>query len=147
MWLTCSVQCIILCLEGLLPRDLEQCTFEMLWNLLLWYSLVKLRLQSKSTVFLLRAAVTRVGASVRKFQRETAHLDTKKLPKDEKSRGTKRRKKDDGVYTQKVPLSLYTLKWHNMVHACDDVPEVGPSDLMNTQGVSRNRIFYLVHEF
>ena len=74
------IQCIIPCIAGLVPRNLERYILDMLWYLQLWYSLVKLRLQSKSTIFLLSAVVHHVEDSVHKFQQLTEYLDTQQLP-------------------------------------------------------------------
>ena len=61
---------------------------DMLWYLCLWHSLVKLRLQSETTVLMLECVTTDVGAAVRRFCRiSEAAIKTYELPADEAARG------------------------------------------------------------
>ena len=76
-----------------------------------------------------------MGRSVRKFQKDTSKLDTRPLPRDDRERGVKKRRKT-GKEKKRVLLNLHTFKWHNMPHLGEDAPEVGPADIYDTRGVS-----------
>lgn len=118
----------------------------MLWDLVYWHALVKLRLHSQSTVLLLDAATSEVGRSVRRFRRVTDHIETYDLPQDDAAKAKKRRKKkqtddqDPEVPTKKrvckpAKLNLTMYKWHSISHYPEDVPYTGPLDLDSTQTV------------
>ena len=106
------------------PEDVEEHVLDMLWDLVYWHALVKLRLHSQSTVLLLDAATSEVGRSVRRFRRVTDHIETYDLPQDDAAKAKKRRKKkqtddqDPEVPTKKrvckpAKLNLTMYKWHS----------------------------------
>lgn len=108
----------------------------MLWDLSLWHSLVKLRLHSESTVFLLDAAASELGQSVRCFSRATDHIKTYEVPKEDAAKGKKRRKrqvKEGQAPPKQTKLNLKTYKWHNITHYSQDVDEAGPTDAYDTR--------------
>ncbi|KAJ3542003.1 hypothetical protein NM688_g6018 [Phlebia brevispora] len=80
------LQCIISCLEGLLLAPMEQIVFDMIWFLLVWHALAKLRLHTEATVGVFRGATRHLGRAVRKFERACAPLDTQELPKETTAR-------------------------------------------------------------
>lgn len=46
-------QCVIPCLEGLLPVALESVVMDMLWTFLMWHALAKLHTHTETTVTIL----------------------------------------------------------------------------------------------
>ncbi|KAJ3552779.1 hypothetical protein NM688_g3974 [Phlebia brevispora] len=152
------LQCIVPCLEGLLPAAMERIVFDMIWFLLVWHALAKLRLHTEATVRIFRGATTQLGRAVRKFERACAPLDTQELPKETTARGkhmagkamTKEKAKSVGNQGTRVDgapgmqaapalakktkkLNLRTFKWHDLPHFPDQITLVGPTDIYSTQ--------------
>lgn len=55
---------------------------ELLWWLLLWHALAKLRLHTENTLNTLEAVTTHLGKTTRAFAKATADLDTRELPSE-----------------------------------------------------------------
>ncbi|KAJ3541577.1 hypothetical protein NM688_g6065 [Phlebia brevispora] len=150
------LQCIIPCLEGLLPVSMERIVFDMIWFLLVWHALAKLRLHTEATVRVFRAATTHLGRAVRKFERACAPLDTQELPKETTARGKRMageakvkgktkptgdqgaqiggaRGRQGALAKKTKKLNLKTFKWHNLPHFPDQIVLVGPTDIYSTQ--------------
>ncbi|KAJ3537818.1 hypothetical protein NM688_g6619 [Phlebia brevispora] len=104
------LQCIIPCLEGLLPVPMEQIVFDMIWFLLIWHALAKLRLHTEATVHVFRGATTHLSRAIGGTRGGQATL-------------TKKTKK----------LNLKMFKWHNLPHFPDQIALVGPTDIYSTQ--------------
>lgn len=66
---------------------IEAVTFDMIWYLLWWHGMAKLREHTETTLRLLAWLTTAVGNAVRKFADLTAALETSELPSEEAARG------------------------------------------------------------
>lgn len=118
---------------------------EMLWYFSVWHALGKLRLHSDITAQIFEAVTRKLGQCVRRFQRESAYLDTRELPKEEAARGrreaalaaAKGTSKPGRVSTEKKrkTLNLSTVKWHSLAHYVYDILRLGPTDIYSTQAV------------
>lgn len=144
-----SLQCVIPCIEGLVPNPLGRVVNTMLWNIAVWHALGKLRLHTEKTVQILEAVTTELGRSVRRFKKESAYLDTRELPKEEAARGRRKAALSaaKGAPTpasmgkKHKTLNLSTIKWHSAGYIGQDVRDVGPTDIYSTQTVWQSRMF------
>ncbi|KAF7796319.1 hypothetical protein EIP86_007496 [Pleurotus ostreatoroseus] len=143
------LQCVIPCIEGLLDPKLERIVMDLLWFMLMWHALAKLRLQTETTVNLLEGVTTSLGRAVRKFARTVEDIKTYELPKEHAAR--KRREaaqsQANGSTATSTFLgrkikkfSLLTFKWHDLGHLVRDILNFGTSDVYSTQaGESEHR--------
>jgi hypothetical protein len=140
-------QCIIPCIEGLLPAPLEKIVLDLLWELALWHGLAKLCLHTESTLNVLEATTSNLGAATRQFEKSCRDIDTRELPweiaarirRDAKTASTgaanhKGKQKATGP-KQKV-LNLKTFKWHAIGHLPHFIRRHGTSESYSTQVVS-----------
>ncbi|KAF7800284.1 hypothetical protein EIP86_011532, partial [Pleurotus ostreatoroseus] len=145
--------CIIPCLEGLLPAPLEHVIFDLIFIVLLWHGLAKLRMHTETTVDLLDGLTTHLGDNVRKFKRAVDPIDTRELGKEaaarirrEKARlakekgGTKAAAAEtstsESVTYSKRNIRKFndkTFKIHNPLHTVEDIKEFGPTEIFSTQ--------------
>ncbi|KAF7794376.1 hypothetical protein EIP86_005510, partial [Pleurotus ostreatoroseus] len=143
------LQCVIPCIEGLLDPKLEHIVMDLLWFMLMWHALAKLRLHTQTTVSLLEGITTDLGRAVRKFARSVEDIETYELPKEHAAR--KRREAAQSQATgsaatstflgRKIKkFSLSTFKWHDLGHLVRDILNFGTSDVYSTQaGESEHR--------
>ncbi|KAF8802003.1 hypothetical protein BYT27DRAFT_7226594 [Phlegmacium glaucopus] len=82
------LQCAIPVFEGLLPEPHNKIVHGLLFELVTWHALAKLRLHTKSTVTALETSTTRLGIALRKFASTTCEAyETRDLPSEESARG------------------------------------------------------------
>ncbi|THG95202.1 hypothetical protein EW026_g6403 [Hermanssonia centrifuga] len=128
------LQCILPCIEGLLPSPLEKIVLDLLWDLAVWHALAKLRLHTDTSLSILDQATTNVGTSVRRFARACANIDTRELPREEAARGRREVAKGKVVAGKKQKkLNLQTFKWHDMGHVVSMIRKCGTTDGYSTQ--------------
>lgn len=132
---------------------------DVIFELQQWHGLAKLRLHSEKTLKVFEDATESLGATVRKFQRETcAYYDTRELPTEEAARGrrqaaiaakkraAKKQKGKEGTATAAQPaqvargrkpklLNLETYKWHALRDHPPAIRAHGTTDNTTTQTV------------
>ena len=125
----------------------------MLWYLLLWHALAKLRQHTETSVNILERVTTFLGNSVRTFARKCRKIDTREMPKESAARVRRRTKKNTSAQkpasTKKAGasketettakrkfLNLVTFKWHNLGHYVAWIRRKGTTDNYSTQVVS-----------
>ncbi|PSR74642.1 hypothetical protein PHLCEN_2v9671, partial [Hermanssonia centrifuga] len=132
------LQCVIPCIEGLLPPTLDKIVLDLLWDLAVWHALAKLRLHTDSTLRVLEKATTYLGSSVRRFARACDDIDTRELPHEEAARGRRQTAKGKGTTTtgkKRKTLNLQTSKWHDLGHVPARIRSSGTTDNYSTQVV------------
>ena len=123
----------------------------MLWYLLLWHALAKLRQHTETSVNILERVTTFLGNSVRTFARKCRKIDTREMPKESAARVRRRTKKNTSAQkpasTKKAGaskdietakrkfLNLVTFKWHNLGHYVAWIRRKGTTDNYSTQVV------------
>ncbi|GJE92524.1 hypothetical protein PsYK624_086780 [Phanerochaete sordida] len=133
------LQCIIPCIEGILPPSLEVVVLDMLWELALWHGLAKLRLHTDKTLQIFEATTTRLGTAVRRFARACASIATKELPKEVSARARRNARKSKGkepsvaAERKRKYLNLKTFKWHAIGHLPSFIRRHGTSEGYSTQ--------------
>lgn len=74
--------------DGLLAREYNNIILDLLFTLNEWMSLVKLRLQTDSTISFLRQSTAVLGQTIRRFVTSVCEdFDTGDLPQEESARG------------------------------------------------------------
>lgn len=139
-----SPQCILPCLEGLIPGTLGDTINDLVWNMAVWHALAKLRLHRETTIQILEAATSSMGAALRAFKRACASVDTRELPGEVAARGRRTAAKAAVNGTVAAPVlgknhkafNDKTFKMHGLGYVPQDVREVGPTDVYSTQAVS-----------
>ncbi|KAI0337344.1 hypothetical protein BDW22DRAFT_1468571 [Trametopsis cervina] len=134
------LQCILPCVEGLLPEPFNQIVLDAVWDMAVWHALAKLRLHTESTLEVLDLATVAMGQSTRHFAKETAALDIRDLPakKTEKRRSGKvanehAKPDSSGPQPKRRLLNLATFKWHNAGHVAAAIRRFGTTDNYTTQ--------------
>ncbi|KAJ3554423.1 hypothetical protein NM688_g3120 [Phlebia brevispora] len=146
------LQCIIPCLEGLLPPDLDKIVADMLFFLLLFHALAKMRLHRESTVRIMESVVRHLGKAVRVFAKKSKKYPTKELPNEVAARGrreiraAKQKTQNSETFADRAPqqapsrlqaklkfLNLSTFKWHNLPHYPWWIRRIGALDGYSTQ--------------
>ncbi len=137
--LTCQMflQCIIPCIEGLLPTPLNRIVLNLLWDLAVWHALAKLRLHTDTTLRILEQATTNLGKATRQFAVACANIDTRELPKEEAARGRREAVKGKTVAIGKKQkrLNLATFKYHDLGHVVPTIRRCGTTESYSTQVV------------
>ncbi|KAI0366150.1 hypothetical protein BV20DRAFT_1038521 [Pilatotrama ljubarskyi] len=126
--------------EGLLPLQDDQTTADLLFELVNWHALAKLRLHTEVTVEIFRAATNHMYAAVRMFARTTCETHTTHELKKEADARTRRRAADS---SRKVAASSErrivkfnvwnTYKYHCLGDCPDCVVRAGPLETTSTQ--------------
>ncbi len=146
-------QCVIPCLEGLLPVALESVVMDMLWTFLMWHALAKLHTHTETTVTILEHVTVDLGNAVRTFAHKCRKIDTRELPSEEAARGRRKakvlskqqlkaRKAADAQKTGRKQTSKrkiinhHTFKLHNLPHYPGWIRRMGTTDNYSTQLVS-----------
>ena len=81
------LQCIIPCIEGLLPSPHNETILDLLYIIAYWHSLAKLRMHTDSSLQELRQLTTIMGEHLRYFADETCqHFQTFKTDKEYQAR-------------------------------------------------------------
>ena len=77
-------QCAIPCFEGLLDDPHNRVLMDLLFELVTWHALAKLRLHTDLTLTFFEQVTSGLGSLIRKFVQVTcSHFDTKELPSEE----------------------------------------------------------------
>lgn len=141
--------------EGLLDAPHDAIVRELLFELVTWHALAKLRLHTEATIKALEHSTRRLGKAIRRFDDETCSaFETYELPSEEAARGRRRRRTarpstadTTQMSARKVRnLNLGTYKLHALGHYADAIRRFGPSDSYSTQTVCRlirERTIYL----
>lgn len=80
-------QCSIPCFMGLFQASHNKSIGTLLYVILTWHGLAKLRLHTDLTLTLLRRTTVRLGQEMRKFQKDICpHYDTKETSRETQSR-------------------------------------------------------------
>jgi hypothetical protein len=110
----------------------------LLFELLTWHGLAKLRRHTTLTIAELDASTIRLGASLRGFVKMSKDdFDTRELPRERESR-LKGQADDDmegESEPQKRTMSLSTPKIHDLGHAVSVIRKYGPLDGLSTMVV------------
>lgn len=148
-------QCSLPAFRGLFHASHRQLIHNLLFELLTWHALAKLRKHSLATVAELDASTTRLGSLLRKFARETAEAyETRDLPSEKAKKARAKAAKlargskapghpslphkphdDDDSVSKKRLFSLTTAKLHGLGHVPDAIVEICASDGCNTMVV------------
>lgn len=136
---TMNSQCSIPCLEGLfLPEDNETIS-SLLYIMLSWHALAKLRLHSEITLALLKKTTVLLGKTLRKFQKEVCpHYATFETPRESQARiraaASTASETVGGKKTR--TFNMLTSKLHALGDYADEIVSYGPTDIYSTQLVS-----------
>ncbi|KAJ3557650.1 hypothetical protein NM688_g1363 [Phlebia brevispora] len=137
------LQCIIPCIEGLLLAPLERVVMDMLWYLLLWHAMGKLRMHTEPTIKILERVTTDLGKAVRAFARKSKSISTYELHRESEAR--KRRELANQKSGQNTSgkatnnerrikhLNLKTFKWHDLPHTAEFIRRFGMTENYSTQ--------------
>lgn len=135
-----------------LPRH-NSLVQDLLFELLTWHGLAKLRLHTDSTLAALDSSTTRLGILLREFAKTTEEdFNTRELPSEEASRGRRKASSNKGIIVNKPQskdkeektkknknkktFSLLTYKLHSLGDYVTYIKMFGTSDSFNTQTVS-----------
>ncbi|THG93081.1 hypothetical protein EW026_g8053 [Hermanssonia centrifuga] len=130
------LQCIIPCIDGLLPEPLNKIVLDMLWDLAVWHALAKLRLHTETTLRIFEKATTNVGTTVRRFAFTCKDIDTRELPSKEVARGRHEAAQGKGRSApgnKQQLLNLSTFKWHDLGHYVAIIRQLGTTENYSTQ--------------
>ena len=136
------VQCIIPCIDGLLPEPHNSTVLSMLFVLGTWHSLAKLRMHTDSSLKLLDDATTCLGITLRYFTwvtclefvtKETAAEFDKRKRQEATSSG-----KASGSNGRKPKtFNMNTIKLHSLGDYVSHIRAYGTTDSYDTSIVSR----------
>ncbi|KAJ3554174.1 hypothetical protein NM688_g3242 [Phlebia brevispora] len=137
------LQCVIPCIEGLLPAPLERVVFDMLWHLLLWHAMAKLRMHTEPTIRILEHVTTDLGRAVRIFAHKSKAIPTYELKRESDARkrreiATKKSsenpKRTATTGERKIRhLNMKTFKWHDLPHVAEFIRKFGTTENFSTQ--------------
>lgn len=127
--------------EGLLPLGDDQTVADLLYELMVWHALAKLRLHTEVTVEVFRAATTHMYAAVRRFARTTCETHvTHELKKESDARARRQGAKlGSKPVKTKARIVKYngwkTYKYHCLGDHPDYVELAGPLETTSAQTV------------
>ena len=148
------MKCIIPAIEGLLPPACEQQVLTLLYVLVQWHGLAKLRRHTNKTVDVLRQATIRLGHELREFRRYTSDIEVYETPKEVATRQRRTRIKarpraalalDSDCFDEmekaeparrRAYFNLETSKLHALGDYPDMIETMGTTDSFSTQTVS-----------
>ncbi|KAG2336863.1 hypothetical protein BDR05DRAFT_896181, partial [Suillus weaverae] len=119
------LQCAIPVFEGLLPSDHNEVILDLLFELVMWHALGKLRLHTKTTLHFLNNSTTRLGQAMCRFKDITCDaFVTQELPKEVaarwchkpayskngKSKSQPKKTASDAHWTRLFNMSTYKLR-------------------------------------
>lgn len=127
--------------EGLLPLRDDQTIADLLFELVNWYTLAKLRLHTQVTVDIFRAATKHMYAAVRHFACTTCegHI-THKLAKEADARARRQGAQSGKKAVETQPrivkfLTWKTYKYHVLGDCPDYIESAGPLETTSTKMV------------
>lgn len=131
-------QCAIPCFEGLFLDTDNNRISTLLYTMLTWHGLAKLRLHTDLTITLLRNATTLLGRELRFFAKNICpHYETVDTPREAETRAR------NAVRNNKAPakgpvhhvFNMSTWKIHALGYYVDDIIQHGTTDGWSTQPV------------
>ncbi|OJT06904.1 hypothetical protein TRAPUB_2244, partial [Trametes pubescens] len=134
--------CMIPAFEGLLPLGDNENVLDLLFELANWHALAKLKLHTKVTLDIFRAATEHMTEAMRSFAATTCeNYETHELDKEVDARVRREEKKPDGPPPNRQRKvvhfnTLNTPKYHFLPDYPDSIEEIGTTDTTNTQVVS-----------
>jgi hypothetical protein len=138
------MQCIMPCIDGLLPEPHNTTVLSMLFILGTWHSLAKLRMHTDSSLKLLDDATTCLGIALRYFTRVTCpEFSTKETTAE-----FNKRKRKEATSTTRIPdanarkprtFNMKTIKLHSLGDYVSHIRTFGTTDSYDTGIVSSVR--------
>ncbi|TFK69161.1 hypothetical protein BDN72DRAFT_878592 [Pluteus cervinus] len=127
------LQCCIPCMEALLPQDENETILDLLYLMMYFHSLAKLRMHTDSSIAVLKQVITYLCDSLRYFANETCKRF--KTYETEREYNARRRKgKGKGVDGRKPKVfSLATSKFHALPDYPDQITRFGTTDSYSTK--------------
>jgi hypothetical protein len=137
----CWQQCIIPCINGLLPEPHNTTVLSMLFVLGTWHSLAKLRMHTDSSLKLLDDATTCLGIALRYFTRVTCPAFATKETAAEFSKRKRREvtsitKASDPNARKPKTFNMRTIKLHSLGDYVSQIRRYGTTDSFDTGIVS-----------
>lgn len=149
------MECSLPAFEGLFGEPYDEIIQDSLFALCYWHGLAKLRLHSTSTLKLLEAATSQLGAQLRRFVREVCNpVPTHETKKEAAARHRRAQKAAGLAPGSSAPqdsrkdktFNLNTFKWHSLADYVATIFLFGTSDSYSTQAVCTiTSIFSLDH--
>jgi hypothetical protein len=135
------MQCIMPCIDGLLPEPHNTTVLSMLFILDTWHSLAKLRMHTDSSLKLLDDTTTCLGIALRYFTRVTCpEFSTKETTAE-----FNKRKRKEATSTTRIPdanaqkprtFNMKTIKLHSLGDYVSHIRTFGTTDSYDTGIVS-----------
>ncbi|TFK61425.1 hypothetical protein BDN72DRAFT_904115 [Pluteus cervinus] len=143
------LQCIIPCIEGLLPQPFNDTILDLLYTMAYFHSLAKLRMHTDSSLHTLRLVITSLCDALRYFAFETCkHFKTVETDKEYQAR-----QRQTATYNLKngktlavngkraKRFSLVTAKFHVLPDYPEHIVRFGTTDCYTTRrGETRHRL-------
>ncbi|KAF7317520.1 hypothetical protein MKEN_00838600 [Mycena kentingensis (nom. inval.)] len=139
------LQCLLPVCEGLFG-EFDVLVQKLVFRFQIWHAYAKLRMHTTTSIARFRTATSDLCATIRKFARDTASVDTRELPREQAARGraaaakaAKRAAQGDApqpvpttTTQQRKPLNLETYKYHCLPDYPDAIEQVGTTDSYST---------------
>ncbi|KAF7327131.1 hypothetical protein MKEN_00289800 [Mycena kentingensis (nom. inval.)] len=143
------LQCLLPVAQGLFG-DFDELVQQLVFQFQVWHAFAKLRLHTSATIERFQDATTALCATIRKFARDTAGVDTRELPREQAAQARQAAAKaakraasggdseapahDAAPVEQRVKmLNLNTYKFHCLPDYPTCIPDVGTTDSISTQ--------------
>ncbi|TFK76058.1 hypothetical protein BDN72DRAFT_930755 [Pluteus cervinus] len=143
------LQCIIPCIEGLLPQPFNETVLDLLYTMAYFHSLAKLRMHTDSSLRVLRQVITSLCNALRYFAYETCK-NFKTVETDKEYQARQRQTATYNVKNGKSVavngkraknFSLLTVKFHVLPDYTDHIIRFGTTDCYTTRrGETRHRL-------
>ncbi|KAJ7587294.1 hypothetical protein C8J56DRAFT_1083768 [Mycena floridula] len=140
------LQCIIPCIEGLLPPVVEVIVLDTLFIMATWHGLAKMRMHTDFSLDVMEVVTRLVGSSLRQFRDEVCSLfETEETPAQSQKRARRQAREDARRKAQGLPpikrrlpkkkpiYSLFTSKLHQLGHYVLSIVLFGTTDSYSTQ--------------
>lgn len=128
-------QCSIPCFDGLLKPEHNEQILTLLYVILSWHALAKLRIHTDITINKLRICTVRLGKELRSFQKDVCvHYDTYETAREAQARV---RNGPDTATTgkKKRSFNILTSKIHALGDYCEEIIQFGTTDNYSTHPV------------
>ena len=135
----CFLQCAIPCFEGLFKPEDTEAISALLYVILSWHALAKLRIHSDVTVNQLKNRTVLLGKVLRRFQTNIcSHYTTFETPRETQARIRTASSSATGTTGGKKArtLNILTSKIHAIGDYANEIVRYGPTDIYSTQQVS-----------
>lgn len=130
------MQCAIPCFEGLLKPEDTEALSSVLYVILSWHALAKLRLHTDVTIHQLKGKTVLLGKVLRRFQTVIcSHYTTFETPRETQARiRTASSSATESVGGKKArKLNILTSKIHAIGDYANEIVRYGPTDIYSTQ--------------